>query len=180
MSRENWWLDFIEDEVDASTRADMKALLRASAKDQELVKSISDTKTLLKEGASEPLILESQLENLHDKIMAGIDKKEIKAPPKLRLRLNPEQRRAVKAGSLTLALVLVAVYFGHSLSNKGLNTEWDVSRQMATHGIENPDELAQLMTYQNETDFFVDVASQSLDHLTKEQFESLLKSTKTR
>jgi hypothetical protein len=178
MSRDEWWLDYIEGEIDAETRAEMKALLRSSGKDQELVKSISDTKTLLKEAPEEPKFSDTQLDALHDRIMAGIEDVVIEAPPKLRVKLRPEVRRYLRAGTMTLVFALLGLSLARHLSHESPNTQWDVSQQMAQHGHENPDELAQLMTYQNETDFFVDVASQSLDHLTKEQFETLLQSTR--
>jgi hypothetical protein len=77
-------------------------------------------------------------------------------------------------------MAMLSFSFVQYLTHESPNTQWDVSRQMAQHGQENPDELAQMMSYQSETDFFVDVASQSLDHLTKEQFETLFQPTKTR
>jgi hypothetical protein len=51
---------------------------------------------------------------------------------------------------------------------------------MVINSQEKPDELSVMMGYQNEHDFFVDVATLSLDHLTQEQFEILLNPHRTR
>lgn len=179
MSRENWWLDYIEGEVDPATRVQMKALLKSSASDQDLVKSLSDTKGAVKESVREPSISEDQLDFLHDKIMSSIEETEIK-PAAYRLRMSPEHRRFLRNTAMALAFLFSMGSGVLYISHKGPNTQWDVPHQIAYHAQENPDELAQLISYQSETDFFVDVASLSLDYLTKEQFESLFKPTKTR
>lgn len=179
MSRDEFWLDYVENEIDKQTRAEMKSLLKRSPKDQETVKELSDTKTLLKESeVFEAEACEDFFDDLHDRIMAGIEKTEVKEKPKLQLKR--EHKKALKAVSLSGFLLMAAFSMVQYFSHKSLNTQWDISQQIAQHGQENPDELAQMMSYQNEHDFFVDVASLSLDHLTKEQFESLLKSSSTR
>ncbi len=179
MSRENWWLDYVEKEIDEATQAEMKALLRHSAVDQELVKSISETKALLKDHSELlPKIEKEELDFLHDKIMSGIETAVMKPPA--RVRLQAHHRRWVRSAFSGLAVLALMMSVGSWVSNKGRNTQWDVSQQMAAQAQQKPEDLSVLMTYQTEHDFFVDVASQSLDHLTKEQFESLLKVTKTR
>lgn len=177
MSRENWWLDYIEGEVDASTRAEMKSLLKHSRADQDLVKSLSDTKTLIKEHAEKvPDFSESFLDEMHDKIMAQVEQTEIKKAPRVRLR--PAQKRLAKTASAGLAIALMAFSIVRYLAHQDLSPSWDISKQIVHHAYENPDELAHIMAFQNEHDFFVDVATLSLDHLSKEQFESLLKTTR--
>ncbi len=179
MSRESWWLDFVEGDIDESTRSEMKSLLRHSPSDQELVKSISDTKTLIKEHAQPlPEIREKDLDFLHDKIMASIEESAMRPTP--RVRLMAHHHRLLKSMSTGLAVLLLMLSAGQLVSNRGQNTQADVSEKMASAAQEKPEDLSVLMTYQTEHDFFVDVASQSLDHLTKEQFESFLKVTKTR
>jgi len=179
MSRENWWLDYVEGDIDDSTRSEMKSLLRQSPSDQELVKSISDTKMLLREhAASSPEISDSKLDFLHDKIMAGIEDVVVRPAP--RYRLKAHHHRWLKSTTTGVGVLMAILLAGQFVSNKSHNTQGEVSQQMADAGQEKPQDLGVLMTYQTEHDFFVDVASQSLDHLTKEQFESFLKMTKTR
>jgi hypothetical protein len=179
MSRENWWLDFVEKDIDEATHSEMKMLLRHSPQDQELVKSISETKELVKE-YSEPLpeIREKDLDLLHDKIMASLEETVMRPTPRVRLRAH--HHRLLKSMATGLAVLMLMLSAGQLVSNKGLNTQTDVSEKMASAAQEKPEDLSVLMTYQTEHDFFVDVASQSLDHLTKEQFESFMKVTKTR
>ncbi len=110
--------------------------------------------------------------------MAGIDETEIKAAPRFQMR--HQHRYWAKAAGVTTASLFTIFAILSYFSHKSLNTQWDVPTQMAEQAQENPDEMALVMTYQSEHDFFVDVASQSFDHLTKEQFDSLMSPTKTR
>jgi len=80
----------------------------------------------------------------------------------------------LKASSLS-GLSLLTLLLAVSLNQQNVNTEWNVSDQMAQEVHENLAEMQQLMPYQNDHDFFVDVASQSFDHLTREQVESLVR-----
>lgn len=179
MSREEWWFDFVEDEVDPDTRIQMRHLLKHSFKDQELVQSIADTKTMIQQTDDlDSRLSEKGLDDLHDRIMASLETKEIKEEPKFRLR--SEHQKLVKTLTLSAAVLGVAITLVHVISNKSLNTQWDVSQQMVINSQEKPDELSVMMGYQNEHDFFVDVATLSLDHLTQEQFEILLNPHRTR
>lgn len=179
MSRENWWLDYVEKEIDEATQAEMKALLRHSPLDQEFVKSISETKMLLKEfAAPAPEVSARNLDFLHDKIMARIEDKAIQRPP--RFLLQPRHHRWMKSGVTSFILLATTLMIGSFVSNPNQNTQGAVSKQMAAEAQQKPQDLGVLMTYQTEHDFFVDVASLSLDHLTKEQFESFLRMSKTR
>lgn len=180
MSREEWWLDYVEGELDPVTRAEMKALLRHSVKDQDLVKALSDTKHLLKESAGPlPEIPDAYLDSLHDRIMARVETAEIQKKPALELKR--EVKEGLKSAGTGLGMILMLLWASQWVSFEGLNPHWDLPSQMAIQGQQDPDQLNQMMGYQSESDFFVDVASHKLDHLTKEQFESLLESgTRTR
>jgi hypothetical protein len=175
MSRDEWWLDYVEGELDPVTRAEMKSLLRSSQKDQDLVKALSDTKYLLQEsGDPLPEFSNSYLDSLHDKIMCQVETLEMRKKPPL--ELTRETKEGLKTAGVGLGLVLLFLFASRWVTFEGFNPQWDLPFQMAIHGQKDPDQLAQLMSYQTESDFFVDVASHSLDHLTKEQFESLLQS----
>lgn len=179
VGRTAWWLDYVEGELDSSTRAEMKAILRHSKKDQEVVAALSETKKLLEKNEEElPAVGEDFFEALEGKIMAGIEHAEIKAAPRFQFR-HQHRYWAGVAGATTASLFMIFAIFSY-ISNKGLNTQWDVPTQMAEQAVDSPDDMALVMTYQSEHDFFVDVASQSFDHLTKEQFETLMEPTKTR
>ena len=183
LGRNAWWLDYVEGELDPTTKVEMKSILRHSKKDQEIVTALSETKKILESSEEQlPEVSDDFLDSLHDKIMAGIEEVEIAEAPKFQVRHYHRRWAAIgTAGALSvMALVAVISYFSH----QSLNPKWDVPTQIAKQAQENPEELALFMTYQSENDFFVDVASQSFDHLTdrklREQFEDLIKSTITR
>ena len=90
MSRESWWLDYVEGELDPATRAEMKALLKHSKADQAVVEALSSTKELLKEHeppASEPAD-DLFFDALHDKIMAAVEETVVKPAPRVAARLK--------------------------------------------------------------------------------------------
>jgi hypothetical protein len=123
-----------------------------------------------------PNLSEDYFADLEDKIMAKIEKTEIKAPENPHL-VKAKRLLTHKTTSRGAAAFFVAILAIGAFSQlKGPNTQWEVSQQFAEQVQENSDDLSRLMTYQSEHDFFVDVASQSLDHLTKEQFEVLMES----
>lgn len=176
--RSAWWLDYVEGELDPSTRAEMKAILRHSKKDQEIVEALSETKQLLEKNEEElPVPGKDFFDQLESKIMAQVEKTEIAPAPLFQVR-HQHRYWAKVAGVSTASLFMIFTIFSY-LSHKSLNTQWDVPTQMAHQAQESPDEMALVMTYQSEHDFFVDVASQSFDHLTKEQFESLMETKRT-
>ena len=89
MSREQWWLDYIEGEVDEATHQQMRDLLRRSPADQSLVKSLADLKLLLQEHDEPPRPPSaSRLRSLHDRIMT-----EVESLPPLRSALKLDQPR---------------------------------------------------------------------------------------
>ena len=123
-----------------------------------------------------PNLSDDYFADLEDKIMARIEKTEIKAPENphyLRVKKLLTHKRTTR-GAAAFFVAMLAV--GAFSQLKGPNTQWEVSKQLAEQVQENSEDLSTLMTYQSEHDFFVDVASQSLDHLTKEQFEVLMES----
>jgi hypothetical protein len=190
MSRSNWWIDYIERELEPALRAQMKAILKKSPKDQKLVDDIQATRNLLKENDIPPARgLEADVEDdffaqMEANIMASVAKTEIKKISNKDLALEKAVRkishhrkplgRSAALGGLFLTALLAYSF----ISTKSLNTQWDINQEIAHQLQAAPDEVGALMTYQNEHDFFVDVASQSLDHLTKEQFETLMGSSK--
>jgi hypothetical protein len=125
-----------------------------------------------------PQLSDDFFASLEDKIMAEIEKTEIKAPANPRYVKLGRFLKNKNLGRGAAAFFVAFLLMGVVTQIKGPNTQWDVSTQMAEQAIENSDDLTSLMTYQSEHDFFVDVASQSLDHLTKEQFDVLMESVR--
>ncbi len=88
MSREEWWLDYVECELDSGTMAEMKSLLKHSSRDRELVQSLSETKFLLQQFAVPPETMsEGRLRDLHDRIMGAVESTEVQGKPR-KLKLS--------------------------------------------------------------------------------------------
>ncbi len=178
MSRINWWLDYVEKELEPAMRAQMKAILKKSPQDQKIVEEIQSTKDLIK--AHDVAVAESAFfDALEAKIMAGVQEAEIKkisakdrALEKVVSKLSRHRKQLARSAMLA-GIVTTAFLTYNFVTTQSLNTQWDVTTEIAQH-VQTEGDIASLMTYQSEHDFLVDVASQSLDHLTKEQFELLM------
>ena len=189
MSRANWLLDFVEKELEPAMRAQIKAILKKSRTDQKLVEEIQAARDLVLNNDIPPAsgIDDDFFAQMEAKIMASVDATEIKktsakevvlekAVRKISHHRKPLGRSAAVGGLVLMGLLVYSL-----TSIKGLNTQWDVNQEIAHQLQSEPNDVSALMTYQSEHDFLVDVASLSLDHLTKEQFEALMgKSTANR
>lgn len=185
MSRAGWWLDYIERELEPAMRAHMKAILKNSVKDQEMVEEIQATRDLVANSDIPDLEMDEDFfAQLESKIMAGVGKTEIKKASakdqalEVAVRKISHHRKPLGRSAALGAILMMAFLTYSYISVQSLNTKWDVNQEIAHHLQSDPNEVSALMTYQSEHDFFVDVASQSLDHLTKEQFETLMGSGK--
>lgn len=185
MSRINWWLDYVEKELEPAMRAQMKAILKKSPQDQKIVEEIQSTKDLIK--AHDVAVAESAggaaeddfFAQIESKIMAQVEKTEIKkisakdrVLEKVVSKLTRHRKHLARSAMLA-GIVTTAFLTYQFVATQSLNTRWDVTTEIAQH-VQTEGDIASLMTYQSEHDFLVDVASQSLDHLTKEQFELLM------
>lgn len=171
----DWWLDYTEGELDVQERAEMKSLLKHSTADQEVVQALQETKGMVAAAMDEiPEISDDFMDSLHDKIMAKVEKKEIKAAPKLFKRSVHRKFAAGSAAAIMLfVLSLGLVQVNHY--NKGLNTRApDVAEVLLKHALESPEAFAQFISYQDANDFFVDVASRGADDLSSDQFDQLM------
>jgi|GEM_PF-1094447 len=180
MSRESWWLDYVEGELDPATRAEMKALLRHSKADREVVEALSSTKELLKEHeppATEPAD-DLFFDALHDKIMAAVEETVVKPAPRAATqRLKKNKRLLISSGGVAaFAMLLLSVCF---LSTSSQQTGLSSTNQILQAALQSPDESLRVLGVQSQNDFFVDVAGTSFDDLNIMQLQGLLK-TKTR
>jgi len=179
MSRESWWLDYVEGELDPATRAEMKALLRHSKADREVVEALSSTKELLKDHeppATEPAD-DLFFDALHDKIMAAVEETIVKPAPGVAGRLKKNKRLLVSSGGVAaFAMLLASVCF---LSTSSQETRLSSTNQILKAAMQSPDESLRVLGVQSQNDFFVDVAGTSFDDLNIMQLQGLLK-TKTR
>lgn len=177
MSRESWWLDYVEGELDPATRAEMKALLKYSKADQAVVEALSSTKELLKEHeppASEPAD-DLFFDALHDKIMAAVEETVVRPAP--RMGKKTAKRLLVSSGGMAIFAVLaLSVCF---LSTSSQQTQPSANNVLLQAATQAPEEGLRLLGVQSQNDFFVDVAGTSFDDLNIKQLEGLMRS-KTR
>lgn len=73
MNREQWWIDYMEGELDDGTNVQMDQLLRSSKVDFDLVSSLNALKRLMKHH-DEVLDLEpARRERIYDQVMAVVE-----------------------------------------------------------------------------------------------------------
>lgn len=126
---------------------------------------------------------EAFFEQLHDKIMAEVEKIEIKpAPPLLRSRniLRASWRGWVyPAGGITSLLILAALMvpqvskLTQSMQRAGLLS--DGRERIVAAAVSIPQDLSQtFISTQSESDFFMDVARESFENLSVAKFNKLM------
>ena len=77
MSHPDWWVDYVEDEMDTKSKNLWRLWLKNSPKDQELLDSLTEVKhMLLQFQETSPQISEDQMSRLHDRIMAEVEQRE--------------------------------------------------------------------------------------------------------
>ena len=77
MSHPDWWVDYVEDEMDTKSKNLWRLWLKNSPKDQELLDSLTEVKhMLLKFQDTSAQISEDQMSRLHDRIMAEVEQRE--------------------------------------------------------------------------------------------------------
>lgn len=170
MSREMWWLDYVEEELEPAVKAQMKALLKQSKKDQEVVAQLEATKDLIEMAEpAGPHVGDDYLNALHDKIMAQVEMTDVK--PKPRLRMKPKHKKWAVVSSVTMMMSMASLLLGsYFVSTHELKIQkFDVAHQIVEEGLENPDLLSSVMSYQNPDDFFVDVAHLKFEDLNIQQ-----------
>ena len=71
---ENWWLEYLEGELEPSLNEDLKILLKNSPADRRCVSELEHARRMIKESDEETLPENGRYyEELHDRIMAAIE-----------------------------------------------------------------------------------------------------------
>jgi hypothetical protein len=152
----------------------MKALLKASKADQEVVEALSSTKELLKDHEP-PATMPADdafFEALHDKVMMAIEETSMKPAPRIAKNSKKLLKKLVisSGGMAALAILVLSVGFLSTSSEQQSKTQ-----EIVQAAVQNPEESFQVLGVQSQDDFLVDVASASFDDLSIQQLESLLK-----
>ncbi len=170
--KDNWLIEYSEGEVDPRMKKQMQAHLDANSSEKKALNQYQNTKQKLQTYQQAlPDLDEAFFDSLHDKIMSAIDDKELpKRPPRSRLLWAPRLPKSWFLASSTLALAAV-IFIGVGLLRNQLN-----SKNIMHHAMGSPDELAEMASYQNSNDFFVDVAGQNFHDLTTKDLKDLIRS----
>lgn len=127
---------------------------------------------------------EIDFDRLHAKIMHQVEKTEIKKPSAAAKLWSDKAalaaiRQKVYCASAILSLIGV-VYINAPRIAKVVRAPWNASSLVVDEADKGTVEMLALSSYQHRHDFFVDVASASLDHLSKEQIARLMGTTRVR
>lgn len=125
---------------------------------------------------------EIDFENMHNKIMAQVEKTEIKKQSALTKVWSDKVARAnikqkIYRSSMILGFCLFS-YYSFPKITKVMHMPWTASGAVLADAEQDPLVITALSSYRRDHDFFVDVASASLDHLSREQFARLMKTNR--
>lgn len=120
-------------------------------------------------------------DKLHDKIMAEVEKTDIAPIPLFRTRWREWANPVGGVLSLFL-LTFIALNqtdkFNQSMERAGLAS--DGRERIVSEALLSPDDLSQtLITTQNESDFFIDVAGESFENLTVSKINQIMGESET-
>ena len=176
------WVDYLEGEMSPAVNREMKKSLENSAAHAEAVGALQKTKELVQSAERKNFNLgEDFFEGLHQKIMAQVERTEIKKNPRYRLKVHHRRWVAVTSATLSLSLVLMLAFnFYNRILGHAAPPNLTASDQIIRQALESPDSFAELVSSQSQNDFFVDVASESFDDLSIAQFDRLMGSKGTR
>lgn len=169
MSDKNWYVDYVEEELDGAEKAEFEMLLKNSNIDREIVNNIENVKAQLEvqdeiEQIEFKALDDKFFEDMHDTIMARVEQAKVEPKPLLQVRTHHKQaaRRfgtIFAVASLTLVAVLVMV-------GQGRNHGAIYQDPVVSEALQSPESFADsTIGYQSQADFFVDVAGEKVDDL---------------
>lgn len=141
---------------------------------------------LKKESATFFELDEAFFEKLHDDIMLKVDQVEVKKVSSWqrianRLRENAKILSQRLGAQVVMAMVVVSVIFQvYRIENRWRQTMNDFQTEaFVLQALQDPGKMSQsVLTHQNESDFFLDVANRSFDDLNLNKLDQLLGSVK--
>ena len=152
--KKNWWM-----EIDRQS-------------DIDTLESLKETKELLVEcDQSEVPEDDDFFDRLHDKIMAGVEKTEVQKDSRPLWVKQKKVFRAVASVAMIISVLLVG------LDTQQVPMTSDGTDQVLSDAVSRSPDIEQtILVYQNKDDFFVDLAQESLDHLSVDHLQGLVRS----
>jgi hypothetical protein len=151
-TKTNWWM-----EMDRQSDIDSLA-------------GFKEAKQLLKESDKVSVPDDDEFfDRLHNKIMAGVEKTSVQKDTR---PFWQRHRRALR--NMTAAAMLGAVLLA-SLNTQQVHVSPDGTDIVLSDAVSrSPDIHETILVYQNQDDFFVDLAQESLDHLSVDNLQNLI------
>ncbi|MCE3010101.1 MAG: hypothetical protein LW875_05770 [Proteobacteria bacterium] len=172
--KEQWIIDYLESEADPALWLEMKRELAENWQAQQELNDLKETKESLENFSGElPELSEDFFEQMHEKIMAQVEQKEILPVPQP--TVLSKIKRPVTAASAFLAIFLAVVVQTPLTSENSTHlAQKQAFEEMVILAMQDPQSLAQLTSYQGASDFFVDAASENFDDLSIHQFQKVM------
>jgi hypothetical protein len=186
MKNDLWWLEYLEGELDARSD-DMKLILKRSMADQIAINEIEGLKAQLR--TEKPIqeiddLSDDYFDQLHDKIMAGIDtgienqiaSRESNFAKLMQVRQSAlilaQKRKAwLKAAAAPVLFAMLMFGSFHLTRSPATVGSSDRVLQMA---MSEPSAFISMVSHENPNDFFADVANQSEHNLSLREMEQLM------
>jgi hypothetical protein len=150
-NKTNWW-----QEIDQQS-------------DLESLEGFKEAKQLLKDSDDVYLPGDDFFDRLHSKIMTGVEKTSVQKETR---PFWQRHRRLLK--NMTAAAMLGAVLLA-GLNTQQVKVRGDGTDQVLSDAVSrSPDIHETVLVYQNQDDFFVDLAQESLDHLSVDNVQELV------
>ncbi len=151
-SKKNWWM-----EIDHQS-------------DVENLEGSKEAKDLLLEFDDVEVPEDDEFFNrLHSKIMIGVEMTAQKKDGRTFWQKNQKIARGFTAAAIVLSVLLV------SLETQQIHLASDATDQVLSDAVSrSPDIQETVLVYENKDDFFVDLAQESLDHLSVDRLQGLI------
>ncbi len=182
-TRDEWWIDFIEGDLEPSLEEDLKLLLLSSDADRKRLAELQVFREQVRQSEDVYMPESGQFyENMHDKIMAAVEQTEME-PPVERMPISLEKFKKLRpyfgGGFLAMCLAVVMILGLQS------NQDADFQLELADITAEKVDQklliaahkhqaFEQVVGLEAESDFLSDAAAQHFDTLSDDQAKALM------
>ncbi|MCB0394841.1 MAG: hypothetical protein KDD25_09785 [Bdellovibrionales bacterium] len=172
------WVDYIEDELDPSLKDDLDTYISHSPDLDGTVRDLQFARTQLEKIGSEVEIPEDEkfYENLHDKIMARVEKTNVQSPVVVRLFERRTLRWVAGAAAAIVMLVTGFAVLNNSETIPGKVKVAKSSNWLIESTVQNPGLIPDTKISPGvENDVLMDAAANKLQKMSDKERESIYK-----